>query len=177
MSTYGVPPFMLGKNVTIQITPQTVAADGTFSAASIGALPCNGRIDQDMQDLTYSMDNISPRDAFNSNPVPFEVGSTFTITEIAQAWPLWSSRTAVWGQGNTLETCAELSLYHYVQVTALENDLSTVIQTWSAYCVLVSHKRTSPKQKNTYEATFQTVLVANTGTGAFQSNPALTNAA
>ena len=166
---------MLGKNVVIQITPQTMAADGTFSANAIGALSCNGRIDQDSQDLTYSTDNISPRDAFNSNPVPWEVGSTFTITEIAQAWPLWTSRTSVWGQGNTLETCAEKSIYHLVTISALENDLSTVIQTWSAYCIMESHKRTSPKQKNTYEATFRTVLIADTATGNLQSNPGLAN--
>ena len=172
---FGVPPFMLGKNVQVQITPQTMATDGTFSNASIGALTCNGRLDQDTQELMYSMDNISPRDVFNSNPVPYEVGSTFTITEIAQAWTLWSSATAVWGQGNTLETAADISLYHLISVSAFEDDISTVIQTWSAYCVLESHKRNSPKQKNTYEATFRTVSVANTTTGIFVSNPQIAN--
>lgn len=170
---YGVPPYLLGKNVTIQITPLTVATNGTFSNNAIGALTCNGRLDQDDQELAYVTDNISPRDAFNSNPVPYEVGSSFTITEIAQAWPLWTSNTAVWNAGNTLEKCARLSIYHYIQVSVLQNDLSTTIATWSAYCLLESHRRSSPKAKNTFAATFRTLLVADTSTGVFQSNPAI----
>lgn len=170
---YGNPTFLLGKNVTIQITPQVIAADGTYSNHSIGALTLNGRLDSDTQELSYTTENISPRDAFSSNPVIYEAGSTFTITEIAQAWPLWSNNTATWGAGNTLEKCARLSLHHLIQISALKADNSATNNTWTAYCILESHGRTTPKGKSTYQATFRTIIVADTSTGVFQNNPSV----
>lgn len=170
-TTYGIPAYLLGKNVTIAITPLDMSACGVLSNNAIGTLTLNGRVDNDDFELAYTTENISPRDAFNSNPVPYEVGSTFTITEIAQAWPLWTDHTAVWCQGNTLETCARKSVYHYIQIAALENDLTTVFATWTGICLLSSHRRSSPKGKNTYTATFQTILATDTSTGNFVSNP------
>lgn len=170
---YGCPPWAIGRNVTIQITPQSCADDGTLSANAIGALTFNGRLDEDSQELEYTVENISPRDAYNSNPVAIEVGSTFTITEIAQAWSLWSNNTAVWGAGNTLEKAARLSEIHLIQISMLDKGLDTTLFSWTAYVRLIRHGRTSPKGKGNYNATFQTILVADTSTGTFQSNPSV----
>jgi len=172
MANYGTPTWLLGRNVTVSITPLDMSVCGGLTNNAIGTLTCNGRLDQDDQELAYVTENISPRDSFNSNPVPYEVGSTFTITEIAQAWPLWTDHTAVWCQGNTLEKAARLSMYHSIDIAASEID-GTAFASWSGICLLVSHRRSSPKGKNTFTATFQTIMVANTDTGSFVSNPSV----
>lgn len=170
---YGLPPFLLGKNVSVAITPQSVAADGTLSNNAIGALTFNGRIEDSAHGLEYSTENISPNDFISSNPVPIEMGTSFSITEIAQAWPLWTSASAVYGQGNTIEKAARLSPYHLLNITASKRDNSASIMTWSAYVLMTGYGRSSPKGKNTFTANFQTILIVDTSTGVEQSNPSV----
>jgi len=168
---YGLPRFLLGKNVSIAITPQTLSADGTLSNNAIGALTFNGRIEDSGHSLEYATENISPNDFIAANPVPIEMGTSFSVTEIAQAWPLWTNASAVYGQGNTIEKAARLSAYHLLNVTASSSSGS--IMTWSAYVLMTSYGRSSPKGKNNFVANFQTVLVVDTSTGVEQSNPSV----
>lgn len=173
--TPGLPLWFLGKNVTIQITPQDVSAAGAFSNDAIGALTFNGRIEQDEHDLHLKTENIAPTNAFQSNPVPVEVGFTYTVTEIMQAFPLVTSGNSGFGRGNVLEAAVAVSYYHKVVVTLNDNTTPNpnAIRTYTMYVLLTNVKRHSPKGKNTMVGTFQTVLVTDTGTGAFVANPAL----
>lgn len=173
--TPGLPLWFLGKNVTIQITPQDVSSSGAFSNDAIGTLTFNGRIEQDEHDLHLKTENISPTNAFQSNPVPVEVGFSYTVTEIMQAFPLVSSGNVGFGRGNVLEAAVAVSYYHRIVVTLSDDTAPTpnVIRAYTMYVLLTDVKRHSPKGKNTMTGTFQTILVADTGTGLFQANPAL----
>lgn len=142
----GLPQWLLGKNVTISLTPQDLSAAGAFSDDAVGAFTFNGRIDQDEHDLALTTENISPTNAFNSNPVPIEQGLTYTITEILQAFPLVTGASKGFGHGNVLEAAVAISFYHKIVVT-LSDNTPAAFRTYTMYVLMSNVRRSSPKGK------------------------------
>ena len=165
-------PWLQGKNVQIQITPQNVSTLGVLSANAVGTMVFKGLIDSDVENFSYSVENVSPRDWINTNPYVYEYSDSFTITEIPQAWPLRTAGTD-YQKGNILKVCERVARYHYVQVSWLEDDISTVVNSEASYVLMHSLDRTTPKASGRLVGTFSTVIVYDTATGISIANPAL----
>lgn len=172
---YGTPQWLLGRNVTIQATPQDTSNTGQWSNNAIGTLTFNGVIDQSSQSAQMVVDNISPRDWFNSNPVAYEFSEVFTVTTVAQALPLVTGSSFDWTKGNVLEALWRVNAgpnrYVLLSVSALKPDNSSSVMTWTAYCLFMSKDFTSPKNKNSMTGVFHTAIVADVSTGVGQGNP------
>lgn len=167
----GVPKFLLGKNLSVLITPQDVSSTGVWTDNTIGALPFAGKIEEDSFETNIITQNYRPVQAFNANPVPVEAEYTYTVTEIMSALPLIDNSTRKFGYGNILERAAQTSFYHKIVVTAAE--AGTTIRSWTFYCLLVGLKRNSPKHKNVNIGTFKLVALSN-GASGFLTNPSVT---
>lgn len=175
----GIPQWALGKDCTVTITPQVVAADGTFSDHSIGALVMNGRIDDVSLDTELTTENISPMHSFGANPVPYESSSKYSITENTAALPLVSSvGTNVFGKGNVLRAVSVKSFYHKLKIDLYDHTATTPVIKDSQTCyVLMStpQKRTFSKNKVQDVAMFESISIVDTSTNVYTSNPALTD--
>lgn len=167
----GVPRFLLGRHLTVTVTPQDVSSGGVFSNNALGTLTFKASIEEDSFESTLSTQNLASLGSFNANPVPIEYDAVYSLTELMAALPLVASSSYAWGYGNYLEKIAATSWYHYITVTAADTSGSAV-RTWSFYALLTGLKRSSPKAKNTNVATFRLVSVGN-GSGGYASNPVL----
>lgn len=170
----GVPLFELGKNYTISMTPQDVAAaTGLFTDNAAGAQTFNGLINEHDEDTAFVEDNISPTDCPNSNPVTYEQGTTFTIKEIATKYALGST------SGNKIRKCILISLYQKI-VVKIYDDSNTartggtgLLTTVTYYMKVSSYGKNVPKTQVLHTATFSTVAVPD-GSGGWTANPAFT---
>lgn len=176
----GITPWLLGRDITVQITPQDVSSNGVFTNDAIGALTFTGRLEEDSFENTLQTQDYRPVQAFNANPVPVSYVGTYTLTEIAQALPLLSSGSG-WGYGNVLETAFRTSFYHKIVVSAFQHTITNTytesgsgspVYSWTFYALMTNVKRNSPKQMNTFQATLQTISISN-GSSGFISNPSV----
>ena len=180
-TTYGTPPWLLGRDVSVTITPLDVSSTGVYSPNAIGTLVTTARLEEDMFTNAIQTQDYRPVQSFNANPVPVSYSGTYTITEIAQALPLVSVGHTGWGFGNVLEAAFRTSFYHLITVSVYERTATThytaassgSVFSWSFYALMTECKRTSPKQKNTWQATLQTISVGD-GSGGFINNPTVT---
>lgn len=179
-TTLAVPHWAVGTNYQVQITPQDVSATALFSNNAVGTFIFTGRVEEDSFSQSLSTKNFSPIGSFNSNPVPMEYSGVYTITEIVQALPLFTSGSQLWDHGNILEKCIQTSWYHKIVVYLTNNrkpldpawatETPSNLITWTFYGLLTDLRRTSPKGVTRNTATLLTVPVGN-GAGGFLSNP------
>lgn len=155
-----IPPF-LGKNLTVTMTPQDVSAGGVWTDNALGACIFAGRMTEAGSSTTTTKDNISPMDCPNSNPVVFEQGTTYNLTEIQQT--LAPSATA-----NSLDKCARASFNQKIVVVWKDNAAST-LRTETAYIVIDEY---APKyNKGMSPATLRCSTVAIGTAGTYTANP------
>lgn len=166
----------IGKNLIIQITPQDVSAAGVLTDNAVGTFSMQGRVDPFDMEAQLTSDNISPTNAFNSNPVPYEFGATYTVTEIMQALPLVNSSNKGFGFGNVLMRCSRVSFYAKMVLLHVDNAGSPgTIEQETIYGLWTTPRGLSiPKGKGVAKAILQTILVVDTATNAFLANPSYT---
>lgn len=175
MPTGIIQPF-LGKNLSVTITPQDIAADGTLTDNAIGAFSMAGRLDTSMLDVEASLafDNIVAGDIAGANAVPYELDVTYTISEIMTALPLVSSGSKGFGKGGVLRKCSRTSYWQKIVIVLYDNASSpAAIETETVYCVMTQPRSASiGKAKNVDKSTLKLIQVFNTSTGAQIANPA-----
>ena len=162
-----IAPWFLGKNLSITATPQSVATDGTLSDAS-PVCYFTGVLDESGQSAssTYATENISPIDCGYTNPVDFEISTTYTLTEILQALaPAGGSGTTV----NGLNKLSRTSKYAKL-VLVWKDNASSAVLTETAYVRWTQYGPTYRKGKNTASMTFVTIAVGTAG--SYTANPA-----
>lgn len=81
-----IPMWLLGgHNTTLTYTPYDLAADGTLTADSGGAISLVGQVDEWSIDLSKTEENISSMHRRRANWVTIEVDQTIEITEILKS--------------------------------------------------------------------------------------------
>lgn len=135
-----LPTWLLGRNCTAAITPQSIASDGTLTAGSQQTLV--GQLDSITIDQTEELEEISPMDIRQKNYVIVASESAFELTEI-----LKSNGT------NILAAVGANSDVAYFSLTRGG-------QSWGFYGVVASYREEIRKGKSTGVLRLQQVYIS-----------------
>jgi hypothetical protein len=170
----GIIQYALGKDLTITITAQVVAADGTLSDHSDGSFIMNGRVDSVESSVQLQTENLSPMHSFMANPVPYELSGSYSIMEYVEALPLVTSANKGFGYGNVLQYLSKVSFYFKIKLDLYDHTAAGAVMRDSEliYALMTTPvHRSTAKNKTMDSREFQLVSVINTSTGAYLANP------
>lgn len=162
--------WMQGINVTIAITPQDAAADGTLSDNAIGTLVLKGRWNTADGNFGVDTENVSPADCPQRNPIVNEIGMQYTIEEYLDA-----AGTASTPTGNKLQMAARTSYYHKIVVSQYNAPFvqggAAVIQTETLYVLMTGYDPSYKKGACTGRMVVETIGLPTATPGVYTNNP------
>lgn len=170
----GIIQYALGKDLTCTITAQVVAASGALSDHSSGAFIMNGRIESVESSVQLQTENLSPMHSFLSNPVPYELGGTYSIQEYVEALPLVTGSNKGFGYGNVLQFLSTISFYFKVKLDLYDHTAAGAVMRDSEqfYGLMTTPvHRSTAKNKVMDSREFQLISVLDTSSGVYLANP------
>lgn len=172
----GIAQPFLGKNLSITITPQDVAANGALTDNAIGAFSLGARLDSAMMDEDQSLafENITPGDVPGANAVPYEIDGTWSLMEIATALPQVDTSHKGFGYGSVLRKSAKVSFYMKI-VAIIYDNTPVAVETMTLFCVMTQPRSIAyAKNKTVDKVTLKLVQIYDPATGLQKANPAYT---
>ena len=168
------PQFEIGKDVQYFLTPMTDTS-GTWAAVG-PTYPLQIRVEDVQIQNAFQKSQINPTHLFNSNPVIIEAGSTVTIEENRIAKTNVSSGNTGLGFGNVLEAALRQSYIQKLEVKRYDKTGTEIATNRITFMLQYDQLGTNnTRGGNKDSASFSTIAVVDSSTGAEFANPFFTS--
>jgi len=144
-----IPTWAIGKHITaFTLVPQNIGADGTLTDATTNTLVFYGHLQEIEMETSVSFENISAMDRPFENNVPYEVATTYRVTEIDK-----------YTAPGSLSAKAMFELPYSIWKITLTRGANT----WTGYCIPGNYRftGTKPRVTSTFELKMVDAGVAN----------------
>lgn len=169
-----VPQWMLGKNLTVQMTPLTITGSTGVMVTSTSTVTFFGMLDNAPLSVQNQVEKvpISPSDNPNMNKVIIEQGSGLVLTEIIQAiapTAIGATDANTGISANAIEKLAQTS-FHYKMLAIWKDNSAGSVRTATYYVQYAGHGEEYVKGKSTMKMSLDTFSAMSAG--AYLTNPA-----